>query len=64
MKRSLQITNNNAQPVAFKVKTTAPKVSRVLGVDANGMLTVPLSVCLSLLVALLRKAELGESGAR
>ncbi|KAI0688876.1 PapD-like protein [Earliella scabrosa] len=26
VKRSLQITNNNAQPVAFKVKTTAPKL--------------------------------------
>ena len=26
VKRSLVITNNNSQPVAFKVKTTAPKV--------------------------------------
>ncbi|KAF9533171.1 PapD-like protein [Crepidotus variabilis] len=26
VKRSLTITNNNAQPVAFKVKTTAPKL--------------------------------------
>ncbi|KAI0714056.1 VAMP-associated protein [Cerioporus squamosus] len=26
VKRALQITNNNAQPVAFKVKTTAPKL--------------------------------------
>ncbi|KAH9941047.1 PapD-like protein [Amylocystis lapponica] len=26
VKRSLAITNNNAQPVAFKVKTTAPKL--------------------------------------
>jgi hypothetical protein len=27
VKRSLTITNQNSQPVAFKVKTTAPKVS-------------------------------------
>lgn len=27
VKRTLQITNNNANSVAFKVKTTAPKVS-------------------------------------
>lgn len=26
VKRSLTITNHNSQPVAFKVKTTAPKV--------------------------------------
>ena len=34
VKRSLTITNNNPQPVAFKVKTTAPKVcflSAVMG---------------------------------
>ncbi|KAG6840984.1 hypothetical protein C0991_002874 [Blastosporella zonata] len=26
VKRSLTITNHNTQPIAFKVKTTAPKV--------------------------------------
>jgi len=34
VKRSLTITNNNSQPVAFKVKTTAPKVrSSAEGID-------------------------------
>ncbi|KAI0061408.1 VAMP-associated protein [Artomyces pyxidatus] len=35
IKRSLSITNNNAQPVAFKVKTTAPKACWLYCVRPN-----------------------------
>ena len=62
VKRTLTISNNNVQPVAFKVKTTAPKVclcSQVLQVRLQG--------CLSLRsgpLVVLRTTKFRSGGAR
>jgi len=61
VKRTLTISNNNVQPVAFKVKTTAPKVClhpRVFGVQLEGAYRT--CVCP---LAVLRKTEFWSCGA-
>ncbi|KAG6857151.1 hypothetical protein H0H87_008721 [Tephrocybe sp. NHM501043] len=42
VKRSLTITNHNTQPIAFKVKTTAPKVRESSGVTTASDIVVQL----------------------
>lgn len=57
VKRSLNITNPNADPISFKIKTTAPKVR----LFTHNKSTLPL---ISPPLAILRKAQLRKGRAR